>query len=152
MSGTWLALMVIQIDHFRLFQAAAGQQEADRRVSVVADAIGGQAWREGDVAARSGDAEFIVLMPETSGRDANKMAARIVAAIETRNGCRAGSGIGKHALGSVSVGVAAVSPAETGGMPAELLMAANSAMYLAKGPAKAAESADAAAEPDWVAA
>lgn len=125
-----LAAMMIDVDHFKLFNDVAGHLEGDRCLFTVSRTIAGQMRRGQDIAARFGGEEFIVLMPNTRDDEAFGLAERIRAAIAAQRMFHPGR-IG-HGSVSVSIGVAAMCPAAPGAEPAGLIAAADGAMYTAK--------------------
>jgi len=129
-SGAWLAIMMIDVDHFKLFNDAAGHLEGDRCLIVIARAIADQMRPGVDFAARFGGEEFIVMMAATEGVEAQKMAERVrtaIAALKVFHPGRIGRG-----LVSVSIGVAAAECAEANWNSTTLLAAADKALYAAK--------------------
>lgn len=117
-SGEPLSLLLIDIDWFKRFNDAYGHPSGDRLLKQVARAIADIPSRPADLVARSGGEEFAVLLPDTSGKGAEAIAALILDAVQ--------------AVGaSVSIGVATLSalpfvPPET------LVESADQALYVAK--------------------
>ena len=77
-----LALLMIDIDCFKLYNDTYGHQKGDVCLRTVAHAISEALWRAGDVAARFGGEEFAVILPETQLSGAMLMAERIRKAVE----------------------------------------------------------------------
>jgi diguanylate cyclase (GGDEF)-like protein len=125
-----VAVMMIDVDHFKLFNDTAGHLEGDRCLSIVARTIAGQTRGGLDLAARFGGEEFVVLMPATGYLEALEIAERVRAAIAALQVFHPGQ-IGRGFV-SVSIGVAAMRPASLGDEPRTLLAAADAAMYAAK--------------------
>ncbi|HSH45672.1 MAG TPA: GGDEF domain-containing protein [Longimicrobiales bacterium] len=76
-----VALMVIDLDHFKQINDTFGHQAGD----VVLERLGEivrTATRDADFAARFGGEEIVVLLPETMLREAAEVAERVRAAIE----------------------------------------------------------------------
>jgi diguanylate cyclase (GGDEF)-like protein len=73
-SGTCLAVLMIDIDHFKLLNDHLGHQEGDRRLRDVARALAGCASRAADMVARYGGEEFVVILPATSAEEARHLA------------------------------------------------------------------------------
>ena len=119
-----LALAVLDLDHFKRVNDEAGHEGGDRVLSAVADALR-QGQRGGDVAARVGGEEFVLLMPATELDQG-------VAALERLAARLAGLSLshrGWQGRLTVSAGVAAWRP----GLDADGLMrAADAALYRAK--------------------
>jgi diguanylate cyclase (GGDEF)-like protein len=73
-SGTCLAVLMIDIDHFKQLNDHLGHQEGDRRLRDVARALAGCASRAADMVARYGGEEFVVILPATSAEEARHLA------------------------------------------------------------------------------
>ncbi|CCH49969.1 GGDEF domain-containing response regulator [Pseudodesulfovibrio piezophilus] len=124
-----MALIMIDIDHFKSYNDTLGHVDGDTCLCAVAAAIKNAVHRPGDMVARYGGEEFVVILPDTDCRGASAVA-------ETIHANLAQSGI-RHPQSSVScavtvsIGVASCVPAcET--TPENLLHAADRALYQAK--------------------
>ena len=122
-----LSLLVVDADHFKAINDRYGHPFGDivlkRLAGVISDTIG----RSGDVSARFGGEEFVVLLPDTdrlhSLQIAEKIRSRIAAlTLEAK---------GETVTVTASIGVACVVP-RTPDDGSELLAAADRALYLAK--------------------
>ncbi|GGY62144.1 GGDEF domain-containing protein [Pseudoduganella albidiflava] len=71
-----LALLSVDLDHFKMINDRFGHAEGDRVLVSVAQMVG-SALRESDVLARFGGEEFIVLLPDTDGKRAIGVAQRV---------------------------------------------------------------------------
>jgi diguanylate cyclase (GGDEF)-like protein len=121
--GRPLALVMLDVDHFKVFNDTHGHSRADTALQEVADVIAG-CVRTTDTAYRYGGEEFCVLLRETTGQDAMALAERVRSRIEQRFASREGAAI------TASFGVAefsAVTP-----LPRALVDAADAAMYESK--------------------
>lgn len=78
--GSSLGLMMIDIDHFKLYNDTYGHQAGDECLAAVAQAIEQTLNRKADVVARYGGEEFVVLLPDT--KDCVVPAQRCLANIE----------------------------------------------------------------------
>lgn len=128
--GTGLAVLMIDVDHFKSFNDTAGHLEGDRCLTTIARTIGEQVRGGQDLAARFGGEEFVVLMPGASRAMAQDVAARVhtaVSALRLHHPGHAGTG-----FVSVSIGVAAVEDGRLVSTGAELVAAADEALYAAK--------------------
>ena len=125
---TPISLLMLDVDHFKLFNDRHGHQEGDRALRAVADAMRGGLRRPGDLAARYGGEEFLAVLPGTDAAGALAVAERIRAAVEQLAIAHAG-----HATGfvTVSIGVATLRPIPGDGS-AGLVKAADEALYAAK--------------------
>jgi diguanylate cyclase (GGDEF)-like protein len=127
-SGEPLALAMLDVDYFKLYNDHYGHQAGDQCLRAVAQAIAAHARRPGDMAARYGGEEFVLLAPLSYETHALGMAQEICAAV-------AALGL-PHALSAsgyvtVSIGVAALVPDGSDGADA-LVWKADQALYRAK--------------------
>ncbi len=79
--GINLAVLIMDIDHFKKINDTYGHQQGDSVLCKVASLFQ-RALREYDTAARFGGEEFIAVIPETSLSEANNIAERIRRSIE----------------------------------------------------------------------
>jgi diguanylate cyclase (GGDEF)-like protein len=77
-----LSLILIDLDHFKDINDRYGHPAGDRLLAGLADILR-DTVRETDVPARYGGEEFVVVCPETSEMDAEIVAERIRAAVES---------------------------------------------------------------------
>lgn len=75
-----LALIVLDLDHFKLINDTYGHATGDE-VLVEAARVIERDCRAGDITARWGGEEFIVLMPETTSLQAHAMAERLLVGV-----------------------------------------------------------------------
>jgi diguanylate cyclase (GGDEF)-like protein/PAS domain S-box-containing protein len=124
-----LSLVLVDVDHFKLYNDLHGHQKGDECLRAVASIIGETALRPADLSARYGGEEFTIIMPETDQRAALKVAERLrstLAKLQLKHGA-AGAG----PLVTFSSGIATRAPDET--VSADwLLMKADEALYAAK--------------------
>jgi diguanylate cyclase len=127
--ATPLALIMLDVDHFKRYNDTYGHAAGDDCLCKVAAAIEGTLKRPADLAVRYGGEEFTVLLPDTNVAGACHVAERILEAIRALALAHAG-----HPLGIVtaSAGVAVSSPAGTETTPAGMLKAADALLYVAK--------------------
>jgi diguanylate cyclase (GGDEF)-like protein len=71
-----VALIMIDVDHFKMFNDKFGHVAGDRALSAVADILRKQ-FRPRDLLVRYGGDEFAVLLPGISGAEAVKIAERV---------------------------------------------------------------------------
>lgn len=74
------AIVVMDLDHFKLVNDTYGHEDGDRVLKHVAETIGG-ALREDDVACRFGGEEFVLLLRSTTGAAARVVANRLRATL-----------------------------------------------------------------------
>jgi diguanylate cyclase (GGDEF)-like protein len=123
--GRPLAAIAFDLDHFKRINDTHGHAAGDHVLARVADVVS-SAIRAEDLFARIGGEEFAVLLRDTPLEGALQCAERIRQAIERTTFASAGATIPV----TISVGVATLGPAHA--KPAELLDAADRALYEAK--------------------
>jgi diguanylate cyclase (GGDEF)-like protein len=124
-----IALLYVDIDHFKAYNDSYGHQAGDACLADVARAIRDSAQRGSDLCARYGGEEFVVLLPQTTQEHALAVAKRVRQAVEALGVPHQASPIAK--VVTVSVGVASLVP--TAHMPESwLLDRADKALYTAK--------------------
>jgi diguanylate cyclase (GGDEF)-like protein len=127
--GTSLSLLLIDIDHFKRYNDTYGHDAGDDCLRRVAAVVGNVVNRPGDLAARYGGDEFVIVAAETPIAEASRLAEVVRVAVEGLGIVRVRSGVGPHV--TVSVGVATTIPRQHD-VPAALLTAADAALYVAK--------------------
>ncbi|MCX7079451.1 MAG: sensor domain-containing diguanylate cyclase [Pseudomonas sp.] len=125
-SGHALSLLMIDVDHFKAFNDKHGHQLGDEALTAVARVIKSNIRRPGDLAARYGGEEFAVVLPDTEGDGAARIAENIRAAIEQDELVNA-----QDSPITVSIGLSIWSGAQEGS-PETLIFAADKALYQAK--------------------
>ncbi len=123
-----LALLMIDVDHFKRFNDQYGHPAGDDCLRQIASALLGVSRRPRDAAGRYGGEEFALLLPVTDSFGAVEMALRLRTAIRALQIPHAGS---PHGVVSVSIGIASVPAADENGA-ASLVAAADRALYRAK--------------------
>jgi len=81
-SGEPLALLMLDVDHFKAFNDRHGHQGGDNALRSVALVINNNVRRPADLAARYGGEEFAVVLPHTDRYGAGVIAEHIRSAIE----------------------------------------------------------------------
>jgi len=122
-----LALLMIDIDHFKDFNDTYGHATGDRVLQTVAHAVK-DTLREPDVCSRHGGEEFAVLLPNTSGDSAYFVADRVRRTL--RDTRYTGLGLPTEANVTISIGVATCPRDAT--VLDELMELADKALYQAK--------------------
>jgi diguanylate cyclase (GGDEF)-like protein len=126
--GCKVAVMFVDLDDFKLVNDSLGHQEGDGVLREVAKRLRGS-LREGDVAARFGGDEFVVLEDVTDASEALKVAERFHVRLRVPFDVD-----GEHQMyTSASIGIAIGSQER----PQELVRAADKATYQAKRMGKA---------------
>ena len=128
-SGTGLAAVVCDIDHFKAYNDNYGHGAGDICLRQVAQALARAVSRPGDVLGRYGGEEFLALLPETGLEAARDVAERMRLAVYDRALPHAHSSAADRV--TLSLGAAAMTP-DGEHEPADLLKAADQALYRAK--------------------
>lgn len=122
-----VALLLLDVDHFKQVNDSHGHAAGDEVLQGLARRLE-PLVREGDVLARWGGEEFLLLLPGTDLAGALAIAARLLASV---GGRPIDTGTGPALRVTVSVGVA-VWPGEPGGGWAQALERADQALYRSK--------------------
>jgi diguanylate cyclase (GGDEF)-like protein len=122
-----LALAMVDLDHFKKINDVHGHPFGDRCLQAAATAISQAVFKPGDLVARFGGEEFVILMPNTDLAGAHAVAQRVLkqvrATLVTQD---------EHAGSlSCSIGVAAYIPSPRDGAE-QLVQDADQALYVAK--------------------
>jgi diguanylate cyclase (GGDEF)-like protein len=125
--GTPLALVMLDLDHFKLINDEYGHQQGDEVLELIADVLRDFS-RDIDSPARYGGEELAVVLPQTDSEGAEQLAERIREAVEQLEVPRV-DGKGSLRL-KASFGVAAVP--ENAIDREALIAAADAALYRAK--------------------
>jgi diguanylate cyclase len=126
-SGSDLALLLLDIDHFKRFNDSFGHVIGDEALKLVAHAlVAGVKGR--DMVARYGGEEFAVILPATSIAHALGLANGLGAAVKGRRMLLKSTGRDLGRI-TVSLGVARYRPGESA---SDLVRRADAALYAAK--------------------
>ncbi|HKA41505.1 MAG TPA: diguanylate cyclase [Burkholderiales bacterium] len=126
-SGTPVAVMMIDVDHFKRINDRYGHTEGDRVLRTVAQALV-SAVRASDIVSRYGGEEFCIIMPNTQRASAALLAARVLA--EVPQACADAGMIDASDRVTVTIGVAAC-PEDTEDLD-ELMRYADQRLYRGK--------------------
>lgn len=107
-SKTSLAILMIDIDHFKSYNDSYGHLQGDDCLRKVALTIQQSCLRPDDFVARYGGEEFVVLLPETTLSDAHHVAERIRKGLFQQEIPHMGSPAEK--VVTLSIGVCSVRP------------------------------------------
>lgn len=128
--GSEVSIMMVDVDHFKAFNDRYGHPEGDACLKEIASTLKRRLRRPGDLIARFGGEEFIAILANTPLSTATGAAERVRKGIENLNRLHAASST--HAVVTVSVGVACAKPNSPHASPAQLIAAADAALYQAK--------------------
>ena len=123
-----LSLLMIDVDHFKLFNDTYGHPEGDTCLTRLGETLSGIAAATAGFAGRYGGEEFCLLLPNADAeraREIGEMVRGAVLALALPH--RTSS----HQYVTVSVGVASTRPS-SGQQPSDLIEAADAALYAAK--------------------
>lgn len=121
-----LAVAVLDLDQFKQFNLAHGTAAGDAALQRVASLLGERFKRDTDLVARLGGEEFVALLPGFGMAEAQGVLESL------RDELRALRLPDGHGSLTLSVGLAAVSPAHPYLSAQALLQAADEALYIAK--------------------
>ena len=124
-----LSLLLCDVDFFKLYNDAKGHPAGDECLQQVAQALKRSIKRAADLAARYGGEEFAVILPNTNGKGALRVAEIIQLSIRTLAIVHPKSPISEYV--TLSVGVACTVPCHESS-PEKLLAATDRALYQAK--------------------
>jgi diguanylate cyclase (GGDEF)-like protein len=123
-----IALVMIDVDHFKLFNDNYGHLEGDECLRAIGETLAMAASHKADFAARYGGEEFVLLLPDTGLAGALDIAERLRVAV-------AALSIDHHFAPfghvTISIGVASLTPTGATGRQA-LIEAADAGLYAAK--------------------
>lgn len=127
-SGERLSVLMIDVDHFKLFNDTYGHPEGDACLKRVGEVLSAIATSCGGFAARYGGEEFCLLLPNSEPAHAMQVGEDVRAAVE---GLAIPHMTSPGKAVTVSVGVATVTPGDA--QPEDdLIEAADAALYAAK--------------------
>ncbi|NDV88007.1 diguanylate cyclase [Aurantimonas aggregata] len=128
LSGQPLSLLMIDIDHFKIYNDRLGHQCGDDCLKRIARIIGGETRSEIDLVARYGGEEFAVVLPHAGIDAALSVAHRILEA--TDRAAIPHPDASPHYRVTISIGAASRDLAMN--TPADLIAAADASLYAAK--------------------
>ncbi|MEO8213887.1 MAG: GGDEF domain-containing protein [Myxococcales bacterium] len=103
-------LLLVDLDRFKPINDTFGHQMGDSVLSKLADVLSRVFLRKNDLVARYGGDELAVVLRETSLRDAQTLADRLLRAVRAVRMEREGTSFGL----TVSIGIASLTPADNG--------------------------------------
>ncbi|MBA4392921.1 MAG: hypothetical protein C0407_05155, partial [Desulfobacca sp.] len=127
---TPISLIMVDIDHFKLFNDVYGHQTGDDCLKEVARILKESLNRPADIAARYGGEEFGIILPDTELEGALKVAEILRAGVEELGIPHKSSPVGQWV--TISLGVANLVPTSDTS-PDQLVTVSDRALYRAKG-------------------
>jgi len=124
-----IALLLVDLDHFKAFNDHAGHQAGDHCLARVASAIAQSARRPLDIAARYGGEEFAVLLFDVKRDRVEELCRELHANLAALQIPHPASSVGPYV--TASIGAACVEP-QAGRNPDGLIQLADEALYAAK--------------------
>lgn len=124
-----VAVLLIDVDEFKLYNDTYGHQAGDRCLTQVAQVLKQSLKRPADLAARYGGEEFLIILPETDLVGAAAVARTMRVGVEALRLLHTGSA--HNGVITISQGVAATNPGKTDTFEG-LLAQADVALYAAK--------------------
>ena len=125
-SNRKLAVLMLDIDHFKQFNDKFGHESGDRILFEIGSLLN-NSIRKGDTACRYGGEEMVLLFPETGMEEAKRMAEKIRELVKTLKISHLNTSLG---LVTISIGVALFP--DDGKTALEVLRTADLALYHAK--------------------
>ena len=123
-----LSLLILDIDHFKLYNDAYGHPAGDRCLQQIASALEQLLFRPSDIAARYGGEEFAVILPGSDAEGARIVAERILDRVAELAIPHSGEEGGQV---TISIGIA-TSQTRTDISLESLISSADKALYKAK--------------------
>jgi len=123
-----ISLLMIDVDHFKLYNDTYGHPEGDTCLSRLGETLSGIAAETDGFAGRYGGEEFCLLLPDTGAARACQIGEMVRMAVLSLELPHVTS---SHRCVTVSVGVACTRPGDDQ-EPGDLIEAADAALYAAK--------------------
>ncbi|MBN3563429.1 sensor domain-containing diguanylate cyclase [Aliamphritea spongicola] len=125
-TGTDIAVMMIDLDHFKLFNDNFGHDAGDHVLKAVSQALK-DSLRQEDIACRYGGEEFCVVCPSTSEVQARQIAERICKSIRKLE-----LSMNQLSLGTVTTSIGIAVYPQHGAAMDDVIRVADEALYAAK--------------------
>ena len=125
-----LSVVMLDIDHFKLFNDTYGHMAGDDCLRRVAAALGRTVQRGQDTVARFGGEEFAALLPDADAAGATSVAQRMLESV-TALAIEHSASPAEEKLLTVSIGVSSCTP-DAAQAPTALLHCADEALYASK--------------------
>jgi diguanylate cyclase (GGDEF)-like protein len=128
-----VSALIVDIDHFKLFNDEFGHLEGDKCLKIIASIIASSKRRDRDFAARYGGEEFVLLLPFTDLDGAKKMAQELIQNVQNRSIKSASQA--SYPVVTISVGISTFSTSHTKNVvasPIDLIDKADMNLFKAK--------------------
>ncbi|WP_339384459.1 AAA-like domain-containing protein [Oscillatoria sp. FACHB-1407] len=131
--GSPIALILADIDYFKLYNDTQGHQAGDRCLQRVASAMQSTLKRSADLVARYGGEEFAIILPNTDAMGAMQVAESIRNTVRALAIAHPATQVGSQIspIITMSLGVASMLP-HAHNEPSQLIQAADEALYCSK--------------------
>ena len=128
-SGAPLSLLMVDVDHFKLYNDHYGHLDGDQCLKAIASALASCVERGRDMLARFGGEEFVCLLPDTDLEGAKHIAEKLRQAVEGL----AIPHVESKTAATVTVSLGVATTAQCDALePPDLLKVADEQLYLAK--------------------
>ncbi len=127
-----LSVLMADVDAFKQYNDSYGHQAGDECLKAIAQHLNSQLKRPGDLVARFGGEEFVVILPETNSIGAGRVAEAMRRGVLSLELPHAVSPVGQYVTISLGTATAYPSPDDDAGSVADLLARADKALYEAK--------------------
>ena len=124
-----ISLVILDVDHFKLYNDRYGHQAGDECLKAVASVLRNVVRRKTDLCARYGGEEFVILMPMTEASAARALVERVAASLAERRILHEASPVSQ--MLTLSMGLATCVPSPNSDSE-QLLARADDALYKAK--------------------
>lgn len=128
-NGSPVSLILIDVDNFKQYNDVYGHAAGDECLRRISAAVASAVQRPGDLSARYGGEELVVLLPGTDQAGAQCVAETIREAVASLAIAHSGSRAG---IITVSSGVDCVACVDANSKPVQLIEGADQALYQAK--------------------
>ena len=121
--------MMLDIDHFKLYNDYYGHQKGDECLQQVATALHGISNQHDFLIARTGGEEFSALLPGITPKEATEFANALIEAVDQLMLPHTASPVSRYV--TISLGIGMLEDSETS-LPSAVMGTADQALYLAK--------------------
>lgn len=121
-----ICIIMLDIDHFKRFNDTYGHDGGDAVLSTLAEYLRSNT-RRSDIACRFGGEEFVIIMPETPLEAARRRAEQLAHGVRSLRVTMQG-----YELAPITVSMGLAGFPDHGSSPADLIRAADNALYHAK--------------------